>query len=178
MSRPVTVARISPRARQVLEGRAQQLAQGKHLLAQEEHEDFVGFRLASIPCAVRFSGVERVLLRLGTITWVAGAREGIRGVVFLDHVPYLVAELPSGGPPRSLSVLASQPGLVVRAPVPLVAAVEGPLELLEDRVVGRPTSGTERLPELVEVEASLCGGSLLLSTEWLAKWSAAVSARG
>jgi hypothetical protein len=164
--------RVRPRDPALLARRARELAAPVESGGAEAALLLVGFRLGGMACAVEAAAVERAVARLERVVPLpTGAGE--RAAVFVDEEPVALADLTAvvGGTARPAGALAGSPGLVVRTPAGLLAvAVDGPLDLLEDRVAARaepgPAGGARP-----EVTAHLASGASLLSSAWLVAWA-------
>jgi hypothetical protein len=155
----------------VLEARAAALAAGSVDEARAEGLlRVVAFTLASRPCAVEADRIERAVGRLAAPLAVPLADGGERTVAFVEERPLPVADLAghAAGRPRHGAELAGLPAVVVAsAEGPVAVVVDGPLDLLEDRVTAVATEegGT------VRVAGRLAGGASLVDGGWLAAWA-------
>ncbi len=171
----VPAVRVRPADVPLLERRARALASGKAEIVEEtERLRLVAFRLDGRPCAVEARAVERAVSRLGRLVAVPLAAGGERLVAYVDEMPVPVADLAGCvGPSRPPEVLARAPAVVLPVPSGRVAvAVEGPLDLLEEVVAERSTSGgPEDSPDAPRLVARLAGGASLLDADWLGGWA-------
>jgi hypothetical protein len=173
----IPVPRVVPADLGTLERRAQELAAPAEVASDRSEEEvlrLVSFRLRRMPCAVEAAAVERAIV-LGRPLAVPSADGSERHVAFVLERPLRVIDLAAAvtGTARSGAELEGAPALVVRTASALVAvAVEGPLDLAEDRVAAH----TDRAGELdaVRTVGRLCGGALLLDASWLATWAGKV----
>lgn len=156
----------------VLERRARELA------ARESGEApsglllrLVAFRLRGRACAVDAGIVERAVV-LSAPFAVPLADGSERAVAFVEERPVPVADLAgaAGGIARRASDLAGSPALVLGTPDgPVAVAVEGPIELAEDRIAG--TARAEGAEGDVRLAGVLAGGAALLDAPWLGAWA-------
>lgn len=154
---------------EVLERRARALAAGD---AAGEGEAagllrLVTFRLRGAPCAVETGPIERAVVLPAPIA-VPLADGGERAVAFVDERPVPVLDLAgeSAGAPRRAADLAGAPALVVTTDGgPVAVAVEGPLELGEDRLAG--ASPGEARGDGIRLAGRLAGGAALVDAAWL-----------
>jgi hypothetical protein len=156
-----------------LEARARALVAG----AGREADDAAGlvhvvaFRLGAVPCAVETSLVERAVVGLSRPLGVPLGGGGERAVVFVEELPLPVADLAghAAGAPRAAARLEGAPALVITtAGGPVAVAVDGPLDLAEDRLVARqPASDGDG----VRIAGRLAGGASLVDAGWLAAWA-------
>jgi hypothetical protein len=134
----------------------------------------VAFRLRGAACAVETAVVERaVVLARPLAVPVSGGAE--RLVAFVLERPLRVADLAAAaaGAPRSPADLDGTPALVVAtAAGPVAIAVDGPVDLAEDRVVARPEGDAGM--DAIRIAGRLGGGALLVDASWLAAWAARV----
>jgi hypothetical protein len=171
MSERLPIPRLVPGDVEALERRAREYAAG----GVEEETDASGklrlvlFRLRGGPCAVDAAVVERAV-PLGAPFAVPLADGSERAVAFVDERPVAVVDLAghAAGAPRRAAALRGVPALVVATELgPVAVAVDGPLELAEDRLAGAaaPEEGALRLA------GRLAGGAALLDAAWLASWA-------
>jgi hypothetical protein len=167
------VPRIVPGDADVLERRARELAAGGSSAEGEAAGlvRVVAFRLRGRPCAVDGGVVARaVVLTAPMAIPMADGTE--RPVAFVEERPVPVADLSAaaGGRTRSAASLAGTPALVVDTDEgPVAVAVEGPLELGEDRLAAGAAPGGDEVPRLA---GRLAGGADLVDASWLAAWAA------
>jgi hypothetical protein len=173
----IPVPRVVPADLGTLERRAEELAAPAEVASDGGDEEvlrLVSFRLRRMPCAVETAVVERAVV-LGRPLAVPSADGAERHVAFVLERPLRVLDLAAAvtGAPRTGAQLEGAPALVVRTAAGLVAvAVEGPLDLAEDRVAAH-TEGAAEL-DAIRMAGRLCGGALLLDATWLATWAGKV----
>jgi len=129
----------------------------------------VTFMLGGQACAMEVSAVERAVPRLGPTASVPQAGGGARLVAWVDEQPVAVTDLAAlaGLPARPPGALVLAPALLLATPAGAAAvAVEGPLELAEDRLELRAGQALDGLPGL-RLAGRLEGGAALLSASWL-----------
>lgn len=129
----------------------------------------VTFTVGGRACAVEAGAVERAVARLGPTSAVPLAGGGARLVAWVDEQPVAVTDLGAlaGLAPRAPAALALAPAFLVETPLGVVAvAVEGPLELAEDRLALAAGQALAGLPGL-GLAGRLAGGAALLSSTWL-----------
>jgi len=153
-----------------LERRARALAAGD----RDGREDAAGllrlvtFRLGGAPCAVETGPIERAVVLPAPVA-VPLADGGERPVAFVDERPVPVVDLAgfAAGAPRRAEALGGAPALVVATDGgPVAVAVEGPLELAEDRLAA--AAAPERAAgDGVRLAGRLAGGAALLDADWL-----------
>jgi len=169
------VPRIVQGDAEVLERRARELASG----SAARGEDAVGlvrlvaFRLRGQRCAVDSAVVARAVV-LAAPHAIPNADGSERPVAFVEERPVPVADLAGvvAGGTRAAAALAGAPALLVEtADGPVAVAVEGPLELAEDRIGAAAAPGAEEVPRLA---GRLAGGADLVDAPWLAAWAAKV----
>jgi len=173
VSESLPVPRIVPGDADVLERRARALASGdpadEGAAAGALH--LVAFRLRGKACAVDAAVVSRAVVLAGPIP-IPLADGSERPVAFVEERPMPVADLAgsAGGAPRRAAELAGAPALVLETPEgPVAVAVEGPLELAEDRLAAAaPPSDAGGEPR---VAGRLAGGAALLDAPWLVGWA-------
>jgi chemotaxis signal transduction protein len=159
---PGDEARLTSQARAVARG-AMALAEDRATVA------VVTFMLGGRACAMEASAVERAVARLGPTASVPQAGGGARLVAWVDEQPVAVTDLSAlaGLPARAACALALAPALLLATPVGAAAvAVEGPLELAEDRLELVAGQALEGLPGL-SLAGRLEGGAALLAAAWL-----------
>ncbi len=167
------VPRLVPADAEVLERRARALASGgdREDAAAAGMMRLVSFRLRGAPCAVEADVVERALVLAAPIP-VPLADGSERPVAFVEEHPLPVADLAgtAAGAPRRAAELAGSPALVVATPEGSVAvAVEGPLELVEDRLAAALWHAQETAE--VRLAGRLAGGAVLVEAAWLVRWA-------
>ena len=167
------VPRLVPGDTDVLERRARELAAG--LSSEDAGEagllSLVAFRVRGRACAVDAAVVERAVALAAPFPVPAGDGSE-RAVVFVDERPLPVADLAgwAAGAPRRALALAGAPALVVAAPGGSVAvAVDGPLELAEDRLAGTVASAADG--DELRLAGTLGSGASLVDGAWLAAWA-------
>jgi len=158
-----------------LEARARALAAGVEGGAEQTEGlvRVVVFRLGSIECALETAVVERAIVGLARPLGVPLGSGGERAVVFVEEVPLPVADLSghASGAQRPASRLEGAPALVVTTPAgPVAVAVDGPLDLAEDRLAGRQPALDG---EAIRIAGRLGGGAALVDSAWLAAWARA-----
>jgi hypothetical protein len=131
----------------------------------------VAFRLGPLACAVLTSVVERAVVGLSRPLGVPLGTGGERAVVFVEEMPLPVADLTghAAGAQRTAAALEGAPALVITTDGGAIAvAVDGPLDLAEDRLAARqpPIDG-----ERVRLAGRLAGGASLLDAAWLVAWA-------
>jgi hypothetical protein len=169
----LTVPRLFPFDVEVLEERARQLAAGER--AGEEATAgaalLVAFQLGGRACAVDSSVVERAVTRLAAPIAVPLADGGERLLAFVEERPVPVVDLAgvAAGGPRGPAALAGHPAVVVTTGIGSVAvAVDGPLDLLEERMAALTTAGD---PAPIRAAGVLAGGCTALDAAWLQEWA-------
>jgi hypothetical protein len=167
---PLPVPSIVAGDTEALERRARALAGG----AASDDGDAAGllrvvaFRLRGAPCAVETGPIERAVVLSAPIA-VPLADGSERAVAFVDERPLPVVDLAgaAAGAPRRAADLAGVPALVVATPGgPVAVAVEGPLELAEDRLAGAAAPEEARSDGL-RLAGRLAGGAALVDAAWL-----------
>ncbi|HEX9050826.1 MAG TPA: hypothetical protein VF841_09870 [Anaeromyxobacter sp.] len=167
-------ARIVPGDEDVLERRARALASGAGGGERDASgvRRLVSFRLRGRPCAVDGGAVARAIVLAAPFA-VPVADGSERPVAFVDERPVPVADLAGAvsGEARAAASLSGAPALLVDTPHgPVAVAVEGPLELAEDRLAASAAPGApEEVPRLA---GRLAGGAALVDAPWLAAWAA------
>ncbi len=154
-----------------LTSQARAVARGAVALAEERVTvAVVTLTLGGRACAVEASAVERAVARLGPTASVPQASGVARLIAWVDEQPVAVTDLAAlaGLPPRSAAALARAPALLLATPAGTAAvAVEGPIELAEDRLELVAGQALEGLPG-VRLAGRLEGGAALLAASWLA----------
>jgi hypothetical protein len=168
------VPRVVPGDAEVLERRARALAAGDEGGAGEAAGllRLVAFRLAGRPCAVDSAVVARAVV-LASPMAVPVTDGSERPVAFVDERPMPVADLAgaAAGRTRAAPALSGAPALVLEtADGTIAVAVEGPLELAEDRLAASAAAGAAG--EVPRVTGRLSGGAALLDGAWLSAWAA------
>ncbi len=173
MTRAPPVPRIVVGDEEILARRARALASGRDGEGDAAAATrLVAFRLRGRACAVASGVVARaiVLAAPGAVPVADGAE---RAVAFVEERPVPVADLAgaTAGRARAAPSLSGAPALVVEtAEGPVAVAVEGPLELAEDRLAAAAAPGAaEEVPRLA---GRLAGGAVLVDAAWLAQWAA------
>jgi hypothetical protein len=173
----IAPARIVPRDAAQLELRARELAaEGAETEAQADAaaaRRLVVFRLRGLPCAVEAACVERAVSRLLGVAAVPMATGPDRNVAFVEEQPVPVIDLlvAAGAVERSPAALSAGPALVVATAEGSVAvAVEGPLDLREERLAGTVGEAL-RDGEGPRLAGRLGDGTSVLDAAWLAAWA-------
>lgn len=173
MTDRLPLPRVVPGDEEVLERRARALASG----GTEEGTDaaaavrLVSFRLRGGACAVDSGAVARAVVLAAPLA-IPVADGGERPVAFVDERPVPVADLAgaASGRPRPAPALAGAPALLLDTPDgPVAVAVDGPLELAEDRLAASAAAPGDEVPR---VAGRLAGGGDLLDAAWLCAWAA------
>jgi chemotaxis signal transduction protein len=167
------VPRLVPRDPEALERRAAALAAGAAAgTDQAPPLQVVAFRLGGARCAVEAAVVERAVARLAGAIPVPRADGTERALTFVEERPLPLLDLAGhvAGGARRAAALVGRPALVIATGGGSVAvAVDGPLELAEDRLAevaaGDPGAGPVRLA------GRLAGGEALVDAAWLAGWA-------
>jgi hypothetical protein len=173
----IAAARLLPRDLELLERRARALAAGDDGTRDGEAEAdgrirLVLFRILGLPCAVEAAPVERAVSRLLGATAVPMAEGRDRTVAFVDEQPLPVADLAGAvaGVEREASELAGASALVVATALGSVAvAVEGPLDLREERIAAAARAATEETG--LRLAGRLADGTSVLDASWLVAWA-------
>lgn len=171
----VAPARIVPRDVEVLEARARALAAGD--AAPDETVSaarFVLFRILGLPCAVEAARVARAVSRLLGATAVPTQGGVDRVVAFVEEQPLPVVDLAGAavGGERVASELAGGPAIVLATPAgPVAVAVEGPLDLSEQRLAGAAIEPSEGSAAGLRLAGRLADGTSLLDAAWLVGWA-------
>ncbi len=159
---PADEARLSSQARTVALGAAA-------LDVDRLDVALVTFSVGGRACALEARAVERAVARLGLTSAVPLAGGGARLVAWVDEQPVAVTDLAAlaGLASRTAAALALAPAFLIATPLGTVAvAVEGPLELAEDRLALAAGPALEGLPGL-GLAGRLANGAALLSAAWL-----------
>ncbi len=173
----IPVPRVVPADLGTLEQRARELAAPAEAAGRGDEAEvlpLVSFRLRGTPCAVETAVVERAVV-LGRPLAVPSPDGSEQHVAFVLERPLRVVDLSAAatGVSRSAAQLEGAPALVVRTAAGHVAvAVEGPLDLAEDRVAAHADGAAEL--DAIRMAGRLCGGALLLDASWLATWAGRV----
>jgi chemotaxis signal transduction protein len=168
----IAPARLLPRDLELLERRARALAQGEAEPGADEQAEgarLVHFRLAGLPCAVDAARVVRAVSRLTGATPVPTSAGVDRTVAFVEEQPLPVADLSGAatGAERSAAALSDGPALVLdTAAGPVAVAVEGPLDLREERLSGTAEGAPEGAAGL-RLTGRLADGTSVLDARWL-----------
>jgi hypothetical protein len=176
-SRRLALPRVVPGDVEALERRARDLA-GNGARGGEEPEwvdRLVAFRLAGRPCAVGAAAVSRAVPRLASAAAVPLADGTERAVAWVEEVPLAVADLAGAlGPARAAADLAGQPALVLATPAgPVAVAVEGPLELREERLAAAALAAPDAAagPVRPRLAGSLADGTSVIDEAWMVEWA-------
>jgi chemotaxis signal transduction protein len=174
----IPAARLVPRDLPLLERRARELAAGEGGVASEESSAarrLVLFRIGGRPCAVDVAPVERAVSRLAGAAPVPMAAGPDRAVVFVEERPLPVADLAgtAAGSVREAASLAGGPALVLSTPDgPVAVAVEGPLDLREDRIAAAPLEDAPvGAAAGLRLAGRLADGTSVLDVAWLVDWA-------
>ncbi|HSM92005.1 MAG TPA: hypothetical protein VLT47_03900 [Anaeromyxobacteraceae bacterium] len=176
----IAPARIFPRDVELLERRARELAAGAAATEEAGGARRVLFSILGSPCALDAAAVTRAVARLAGVAPVSMADGGERTVAFVEERPLPVADLSgaAAGAERHADELAGACALVLATPAGEVAvAVEGPLDLREERLAAATTGGRAEALEGLRLAGRLADGTAVLDAEWLLSW-AAKAARG
>jgi hypothetical protein len=178
----LTPPRLVPRDLEILERRARELVSGDGQADDRAGaERLVLFRVLGLPCAVPAAPVERALSRLLGATPVPTADGRDRIVAFVEEQPLPVADLAgaASGAERPAAELSGAPALVLTTPEgPVAVAVEGPLDLREDRLAGAAQAADERAAAGLRLAGRLADGTSVLDAAWLLAWAARVARQG
>lgn len=142
--------------------------------ARAAFASLVRFRLGGLDCALEARVVERALARLPGAAAVAAAPGGERAFAFVDDRPVLVADLSGAvaGAPRAAAHLAGSAVLLVATAEGSVAiAVDGPLELIDERLAATAPESAWGAGGGVRLCGQLADGTPVISTEWLVGWA-------
>jgi hypothetical protein len=171
LSERLLVPRLFPFDVEVLERRARQLAAGGRGEAEAQANLLlVGFQLGARACALDARVVEQAVSRLAAPVSVPLAGGGERLIAFVEERPVPVVDLAglATGVVRAPGALAGRPALVVTTGIGSVAvAVDGPLDLLEDRLAA--VAAGEAGP--IRAAGLLAGGCAALDASWLQEWA-------
>lgn len=167
-------ARLLPSDLERLEERARRLATGQLDEIQDEGTTrLVLFRLLGLPCALDATPVERAVARLLGPVGVPTAEGRDRTVAFVEEQPLPVADLAGtlAGRERLASELAGLPALVLATrDGPVAVAVDGPLDLREERLAGAATEQWGGANGM-RLAGRLADGTSVLDAGWLVEWA-------
>jgi hypothetical protein len=170
--RGLSVPSLRPLEPELLERRARELASAPEDRDLERTLDrLVSFRLVGRSCALDARVVERAVTRLSRPVAVPLHDGGERLVAFVEERPVPVVDLVAfaGGRARAAEALEGQPALLVTTGGgPVVVAVDGPLELLEDHIAFAAEGGDAGA---IRAAGRLSGGILALDPTWLQDWA-------
>lgn len=170
-------ARIHVEGVETLEERARALADPGAARGAEPQASvaaLVRFRLGRLDCALDAGAVDRALARLPSAVAVATSFGGERALVFVDERPVLVADLSGtvAGTPRAAAQLAGSAVLLVTTPNgPVAVAVDGPLELSEERLTATVPQAAGASGDGPRLSGRLADGTSVISAEWLVGWA-------
>jgi hypothetical protein len=102
------------------------------------------------------------------------ANGGDRTVAFVEEQPLPVADLSgaAAGAERSAAALAGGPALVLQTGAgPVAVAVEGPLDLREERLAGAVAEIQESALPGLRLAGRLGDGTSVLDAAWLQAWA-------
>jgi hypothetical protein len=171
----IALPRIVPRDVDVLERRALALASGDAEGAEATGAArFVLFRIRGLPCALEAAPVARAVSRLLGATPVPTLAGAERTIAFVEEQPLPVADLAgiAAGGERPANELAGGPALVLStAAGPVAVAVEGPLDLAEDRLAGTAREPSEDATAGLRLAGRLADGTSVLDAAWLLAWA-------
>jgi hypothetical protein len=167
--------RIVPRDVALLERRALALAAGEADSGEVAGATrFVLFRIQGLPCALEAAPVARAVSRLLGATPVPTLAGADRTIAFVEEQPLPVADLAgiAAGGERPANELAGGPAVVLSTAAGLVAvAVEGPLDLAEDRLAGTAREPSEGSRAGIRLAGRLADGTSVLDAAWLLGWA-------
>lgn len=160
----------------LLERRARELATGSDEGGEEGRLDrLVAFRLGDRPCAVDAAVVERAIARLASVLPIPAADGTERAVTWVDECPIPVVDLAgaAGGAERAAALLPGLPAVVLStSDGPVAVAVDGPIELLEDRLSATAAPGQDDAGSLrPRLCGSLADGTSVLDASWMVGWA-------
>lgn len=173
-------ARIRVEDAGTLEARARALAgagrDGEADVRSAGALSFVRFRAGGLDCALEARVVERALARLPVAVPVAVSTSpgGERAFAFVDERPLPVADLSGtvAGAVRPAAHLAGSAALIVATSHgPVAVAVDGPLELSEERLAGTTSAGAWGAGGGVRLCGRLADGSSVISADWMVDWA-------
>lgn len=171
----IVPARLVPRDLDVLELRARALAVGgEEVVDQAGGTRLVLFRILGLPCAIDAGPVERAVSRLAGATPVPTSAGADRTVAFVEEQPLPVADLAgaASGAERPAAQLCGAPALVLATAAGSVAvAVEGPLDLREERLSGQAVEVQQRGAAGLRLSGRLADGTSVVDTAWLLGWA-------
>jgi chemotaxis signal transduction protein len=182
MSPRLAPPRLVPGDLDLLERRARELASGAGGGGEEEagNDRLVAFHLGANPCAVDAGAVERALPRIPSVLPVPGLDGSERAITWVDERPVPVVDLAgaAAGAERAAPLLSGLPAVILgTAHGPVAVAVDGPLELREERQAGAaPAAGGEEAggeegglrPRL---RGRLADGTSVLDPAWMVAWA-------
>jgi chemotaxis signal transduction protein len=160
----------------LLERRARELAAGVAEDGEEGRlERVVAFRLGDRPCAVDAGAVERALVRIASVLPVPSADGSERAIIWVEERPIPVVDLAGavGGAERAAALLPGLPAVVLETPEgPVAVAVDGPIELREERLVGAaPLAREEAAGPRPRLAGRLGDGTSVLDASWMVAWA-------
>ncbi len=171
--------RVIPQDADTLEQRARELARpavDEGAESDARLTPLVTFRLGGLRCAIGASVVERALARIGAPVPVSNLGGGERAIAFVDERPVPVVDLAGtvAGAPRPVGRLAGSAAFIVATRAgPVAVAVDGPLELAEERLAETALADEGATAEgAVRIAGRLADGTTVLSAEWLVHWGA------
>ena len=171
----ITPARLVPQDLALLERRARALAAGGETAGEGSAGGrLVLFRLQGLPCALDATPVERAVSRLAGATAVPTAAGADRIVAFVEERPLPVADLAGAaeGRERSAEALCGAPALVLAtAAGPVAVAVDGPLDLCEERLSGTALEVQQGGAAGIRLAGRLADGTSVLDAAWLTGWA-------
>jgi len=173
---PLAPPRLVPGDLDLLERRARELASGETGGGEEAGNDrLVAFRLGGSPCAVDAGAVERAIPRIPSVLPVPTADGSERAITWVDERPVPVADLAgaAAGAERAAPLLSGLPAVVLGTPHgPVAVAVDGPLELREDRLAGAASAAGEEEPGFrPRLSGRLADGTSVLDAGWMVAWA-------
>lgn len=136
----------------------------------------VRFTVGGLDCAVEARIVERALARLpiAVAVSVSAAPGGERAFVFVDERPLPVADLSGAvaGAARQPARLTGSAALILATSQgPVAVAVDGPLELSEERLSGTTPAGAWGAGGGVRLSGRLADGASVISAGWMIDWA-------
>ena len=171
----LTPARLLARDLDQLERRARALAAGETAVEElDGAERLILFRLGGLPCAIDAGRVTRAVARLVGASTVPMANGSERTVAFVEEQPVPVADLAGAalGAERSARELAGSPALMLAgAEGPVAVAVEGPLDLREERIAGAVAEEQECAVPGLRLAGRLADGTTVIDASWLLAWA-------
>lgn len=172
MTLRLVTPRLVPSGTAVLERRARELASRAVAAVVTAERPFVAFQLCGRPCAVDAGVVERAVSRLSRPVSIPMADGAERMAAIIEEVPLPVVDLAAmaATAPRPAAALEATPALVVLTAAGSIAvAVDGPLDLLEDRLSATSVGGEAR--GMLRTKGVLSGGATVLDAAWLQEWA-------